>query len=374
MNQPSAAMDHRLWRRLPEDCLDRIIARLPLPSIFRLRSVSKRWNSFIFSEAFLALQSEVTCRCPCFLLCTQGRVACIYSFSLDRWHFVPLPKVRLTITTPPVSVVCAAGSFLLYGNQVSECSVLFVCNPFTRQMRELPAMSRVRLIHKATLIPDPIDRSYKIMVAGEDFLHLTSPHVYKLFTEVYDSASDCWKMAQDPLPDAKFGSDPGVWFGGSFFSITELPYGVVAFDLRSSSWRELKAAMPACLGSPSLVECKGRLMMVGRICHVKAETGPKTESIRIWELQNAQTEWVELHRMPANLCYEFVELLSPHSPFICVGMDNLICLTTHLSPRMLVFDASTHCWRWLPRDPLFPKHRNFHLLGFSFEPKLDAQP
>ncbi|KAJ7559378.1 hypothetical protein O6H91_04G082600 [Diphasiastrum complanatum] len=277
---------------------------------------------------------------------------------------------------PRVSVVSAAGSLILYGNQVSECSVLFVCNPFTRQLRQLPPTSRVRLIHKVSVISDPVDRSYKILVAGEDSVPLTSPHVYKLFTEIFSSVSDSWKMAEDPLPEAKFGSDPGVWCGESFFCITELPYGVVGFDLRSSSWREVKATMPTCLASPSLVECKGKLVMVGRVCShgLKSETCSKTESIRIWELQNAQTEWAELHRMPTNLCCEFLEMLSPHTPFICVGTENLICLTTHLSPQMLVFSTSTSTWRWLPRDPLSPKYRYFHLLGFSFEPRLDVQP
>ncbi|KAJ7537535.1 hypothetical protein O6H91_11G010700 [Diphasiastrum complanatum] len=75
-----ASMDDRIWRQLPEGCIDRILARHPLPNIFRFRAVCKRWNSFIFSDAFFCLQLEITSRLHIFLPCTHGRVACIYSF------------------------------------------------------------------------------------------------------------------------------------------------------------------------------------------------------------------------------------------------------------------------------------------------------
>ncbi|KAJ7196308.1 hypothetical protein O6H91_Y508800 [Diphasiastrum complanatum] len=374
-------MDDRIWRQLPEDCIDRILARQPLPTIFRFRSVCKRWNSFIFSDAFFCLQSEITSRPHSFLLCTHGRVACIYSFISQQWHFLALPKINLPITIAPVSVVSASESLLCYGNLVAECTTLFVSNPFTKTLRNLPAMQRIRLIHKVSMTADPSTNSYKIMVAGEDKDPFTNPHTYNLSTEIYHSVSDSWTMAGCPPPEAKFGSaDPGVWCSAVFYCITELPYGVVAFDLKREQWEEVRAPMPSCLSSPSLLEHRGRLLMVGRVYHsqgvsYKTESIPEVESIRIWELQSGERDqWVEIQKMPTNLCMEFMKSVKPYTPIVCVGVENLICLATHLSPQVLVHDLSNEQWHWLPRDPLFPKCRNFYLLGFSLKPRLDTQP
>ncbi|EFJ15008.1 hypothetical protein SELMODRAFT_12951, partial [Selaginella moellendorffii] len=386
---PSSPMDPKLWSKLPEDCVDRILARLPLPSMFRLRSVCKRWNSFVHSEAFFSLQSEISASRSSFLLCTQGRVSCVYNFSLDGWHFVPVPRIILPIDIPPVTVVSASGGLLCYANQVAECSTLFVCNPFTKVLREMPPMRRVRLIHKLSIVTDPSSKLYQIMVSGEDggdVGQMLCPHVYKLYTEVYDSRSGSWEMAACPLPEAKFGSDPGVWLdSGSFYSITELPYGVVSFDSKTRTWSEVKAEMPSGLASPSLVAYKkSRLLMIGRVkgrssATAKPELKPATamaamveEGLKVWELSHGAGlgTWTEVNRAPVEMCREFLDALKPRTPLVCSGVGDLVCVTSHLSPKALVFDVSRGSWRWLPRDPLFPKKRNFHLLGFCFEPRL----
>ncbi|KAJ7196310.1 hypothetical protein O6H91_20G024400 [Diphasiastrum complanatum] len=378
-----APMDDQIWRQLPEDCIDRILAKMPLPSIFRFRPVCKRWNFFIFSDAFFCLQSEITSRPHRFLLCSHGRVACIYSFISQQWHFLSLPKFISPITVAPVSLVSASGSLLCYGNLVAECTTLFICSPFTKTLRNLPVMQRIRLIHKVSMIADPSTNSYKIMVAGENRDPFTNPHTYSLFTEIYHSVSDSWTMAGCPPAEAKFGAtDPGVWCSGVFYCITELPYGVLAFNLKREQWQEVRAPMPSCLSSPSLLEHRGRLLMVGRVCHSqgaqrKRESMPEVKSIRIWELRSGdqrEDQWVEIQKMPTNLCMEFMKSVKPNTPIVCVGVENLVCLATQLSPQVLVHDLSNEHWHWLPRDPLFPKCRNFHLLGFSLKPRLETQP
>ncbi|KAJ7516560.1 hypothetical protein O6H91_22G062900 [Diphasiastrum complanatum] len=365
-------MDELLWKSMPEDCIDKILVRLPLPSAFRLRSVCKRWKSFIFSEAYFSLQSQLSSHRHCFLLCTQGHLACVYNFILEKWHYLPLPRIVLPITIPPLSLASASQSLFCFANQVAECSVLFICNPFTKSLKSLPAMSRIRFIHKVTVTVDPSDKSYKIMVAGEDGNQFSNPHVYKLLTEIYDSTTASWTMAGSPLPEAKFGSNPGVWCRGGFYCITEMPYGVVTFDMVAQSWKEIRAPMPACLATPSLVECRGRLLMGGRIKH---KAGQRPDSIKIWELKgSSEMAWTEVVRMPDSLCREFLQPLHSLTPLVCAGIDNFICITTHLSPRVLIYDLSSSVWRWLPEDPLFPKCRNFHLLGFSLEPRMDTLP
>jgi hypothetical protein len=53
------AMDERLWGDLREELIDRVLARLPIDSFFRLRAVCKRWNAIIYSHSFISDCSQV---------------------------------------------------------------------------------------------------------------------------------------------------------------------------------------------------------------------------------------------------------------------------------------------------------------------------
>ncbi|KAJ7517306.1 hypothetical protein O6H91_21G017900 [Diphasiastrum complanatum] len=369
----------KLKMDMPEDCIHKILVLLPLPSALLFRTVCKRWKSFIFSDAYFSLQLELSCRRRCFLLCTQGPfpLACLYNFILQRWHYLPLPKVIFPVTGPPPLTTSVSHSLFCYANQVGACSVLFVCNPFTRSFRSLPAMPRITLIHKLTLTGgDPSKKTYKIMVAGEEGGQYNHPHIFNLLTEVYDSASDSWTMAGSPSPETTFGSDPGVWCRGSFYCMIEVPYGVVTFDMPTHSWKKIRAPMPACLATPSLVQCQGCVLMVGRMKPraAMANRGQATDSIRIWKLEKADMVWTEVVKMPDSLCCEFLQPLYPLTPLVCTGIDNFLCITSSLSPQVVSYDLHSSVWSWLPEDHVFPKCTNFQLLGFSLEPRIDILP
>eukprot|EP01018_Ginkgo_biloba_P034359 Gb_06118 [translate_table: standard] len=356
------------WSALPEDLMDRIFSCLPLTSILRLRCVCKRWNSLLQSKKFLSSLAKISTPKPWFILCTMGSAACSYDPAMNKWHTIIRP-----VCHPCTSVLAVAGSLLCLGNQVAECKFLSICNPITKSFRQLPRMLQVSLIHKVSMIADPSNNSYKIMVSGENGLPIRNPYTYDLLTEVYDSSVNSWRMSGKPLADAKFGSDPGVWCNELYYCITELPYGVVVFDLKTESWSEIKVEMPASLASPSLVESGGHLLMIGRVMNGSQtqDTGPR---ITIWELQLGRKEWVEVRTMPEDICREFCAPMAFYSPFVCSGLENHIYITTHLNPHVLVHDLSENSWQWLPSDPFFPRKRDFHLLGFGFHPRLDASP
>lgn len=393
-------MDVTIWSALPEDIIEKVLARLPLTSVLRFRTVCRRWNSVLLSGSFLSSHSKSSLhRHPCFLLCTIGQFACTFDPSLGKWLTLLKP------TSPGNSVIASTGSVFCLGNQVTECRVLSVCNPITRSLRHLPAMRRLRLIHKITMCEDRRTNGYTIVVAGEDGLPTPNPHIFNLITEVYDSNSNEWHDAEDPPAEAKFGSDPGVWFEGAFYCLTELPYGIVKFCAEAGVWEEVRVVMPPSLAVPSLVTARNRLLMVGRC---RANSQRKATTIRIWELVQSsketskcgdhedvvvskgyaggacyEYEWVEVLEMPSSTSSEFLAPLATYSPFVCAGVGSSIFITTHLSPKVLVLDlsmptananANAGHWRWLPQDPLFPKQRDFHLLGFSFEPRFDASP
>jgi hypothetical protein len=366
LDQTDITMNHRPWGTLPEDLLDRVLARLPIHTLFQLRSINKKLNSIIYSDGFVKLYTENWMEMqPWFLLTTVGNMVCTFNPALNKWHNIPLPTVA-----PRMRVVAASSSLLCFGDQIGECSVLSVCNPLIKSVRDLPPMLHVRLIHKLAILADMGSKSYKIMVAGEDGYPPDDPYVYNLSTEVYDSTTRRWTMTGNPLPDAKFGSDPGVWCNGLYYCITEMPYGVVLYDPDQGVWSDAQAEMPKFLATPSLVQCQGRLLMVGKVLS-HATTLATTESIRIWELKRATMEWIEVQKLPGRLYTTFLEPLAPFTPIVGVGLGDLVCFTTHLSPHAIVHNLATTSWHRLPRDSLFPSDRNFHMLGFAFEPRLD---
>lgn len=371
-----------IWSALPEDLMDRIFSYLPLTSILRLRCVCRRWNFLVQSKRFQSALSRVCTPRPWFILCTIGRASCSYDPSMNKWHTIIRPASANSSTklqngsvrvSPLTSILAVSGSLLCLGNQVAECRVLSICNPITKTQRHLPRMLQVSLIHKLAMIMDSSNHCYKIMVSGENELPSMIPYTYELFTEVYDSSKNSWKMCGKPLAEAKFGSDPGVWCNNLFYCITELPYGVVVFDLVTESWSELTVQMPSSLASPSLVESCGRLLMVGRVMD-QAETEDSTRRIVIWELDLCRKEWMEIRTAPNEICKVFSAPLAFYAPFVCSGLGNQIYITTHRNPNVLVHDLCKNAWQWLPSDPFFPRKRDFHLVGFPFEPRLDACP
>lgn len=364
------------WSGLPEEVIERILLCLPLASTVQFRSVCKKWNSLFLSDGYWRRryrmdknQDQEVKRPAWFFLCTTGKFSCAFDFEMNRWYKIPSPSI------PRMSIITAAGSVLCLGNLVTECKILSICNPIKKTVKQLPPTSRIQLIHKASMCLNKDAHSYKIVVAGEENNIISAPinsRVYTLYTEIYDSSTGHWRMAGNPLPHAKFGSDPGVWCKGLFYCITELPYGVVRFDADNGIWSELDAAMPCSVSTPVLAESNGRLIMVGRVVN---NLNKDIEKIQIWELQSVGGDikaWTELQQMPPSIYSEFVAPLKFYSPLVCSAIGDWLCIVTHLSPCAIAFNLYNNTWKCLPSDPLFPGNRNFRLLGLCYNPAISG--
>lgn len=53
-------MDCRIWSKLPQRILDRVVAFLPPPAFFRARCVCKRWYGLLFYASFLELYLQIS--------------------------------------------------------------------------------------------------------------------------------------------------------------------------------------------------------------------------------------------------------------------------------------------------------------------------
>lgn len=89
-------MDGDLWGELPEHLMDNILAKLPVLSFLRLRSVCKKWNALVSDPLFLENCSQTqsagsASASPLFLLyADRARQSyCTYDPTLNTWYLLP---------------------------------------------------------------------------------------------------------------------------------------------------------------------------------------------------------------------------------------------------------------------------------------------
>ncbi|XP_024384400.1 F-box/kelch-repeat protein At5g15710 [Physcomitrium patens] len=356
-------LQDRIWSGLPEDLIDRTLACLPVPSFFRFRSVCKRWNTLLKTNPFLELWSTVVSQ-QLWLFSIHVKhpsemVAMAYSPSLGIWHTVPVPQYLSKMYT-----LASAGGLLCSAAYTNRLAVVCVCNPLTTQWKHLPSMLYIKRVHLLGMVVDKVTRHYKIVVVGTQ-----SRQDLVSNTEVYESATGSWEITGRAL--GSFTSHRLVYCNGLFYNLSATrgwPVTLIlhAYDIGQQSWREeIRSAMLLNFQAPpSLVECQGSLLIVGRISEDSHFAKPK--AIRLWELREKETggEWVEVVTMPPALLEEFCKEWTRPTHFRCRGLGSVIYF---LSSRALMYDLSQKVWQWLPNGPGY--HYD-HVL--PFEPRLDG--
>ncbi|KAJ6346994.1 hypothetical protein OIU76_003647 [Salix suchowensis] len=100
-------MQQEIWKEFPEDLFEAVIARLPIATFFRFRSVCQKWNSLLDSQSFSELCSQFPQANPWFYTITHENVnsGAMYDPSLKKWNFyVCNPLTQFFKELPPRSV------------------------------------------------------------------------------------------------------------------------------------------------------------------------------------------------------------------------------------------------------------------------------
>ncbi|KAJ7957546.1 F-box only protein [Quillaja saponaria] len=131
-------MEQQIWKDFPEDLFEAVIARLPISTFFRFRSVCRRWNSLLNSQSFSQHCDQVPQATPWFYTITHENVnsGAMYDPSLKKWHH---PTISTLPTKLLVLPVASAGGLLCFLD-IEHCN-FYVCNPLTQSFKELPARS-----------------------------------------------------------------------------------------------------------------------------------------------------------------------------------------------------------------------------------------
>lgn len=366
-------MDQSLWQFLPEDLLDRVLVWLPLTSCVRFRSVCKSWRSFMYSQRFLALRSHGPA-CEPWVLSFRELPPHVHHGSPLKGHvFDPTNNKTFTLDFPFLpqdSVpVAAAGGFVCFccdaNNSIQDVVdrdvSFYVCNPVTKAWTLIPSLcARVSVV---TLIADPGSDFYKLVVVCESssdrWLWMG---ILDHSAKEYDSKLNRWKAISDVYSGEQF--KPGsVFCHGKVHLLSSET--VQALDIQQGVWTEFQA--PSYSSCANLIECKGRLLIVGDMVHLNVFHLPNVSTyvgIVIWELDPVSECWMEVARMPETIVANF-----SYSSFSCVVLDELIYIFSKGESihDVVVYAFSENMWsrtaNW---------NKELPTSVFSFVPRLDA--
>lgn len=246
---------------------------------------------------------------------------------------------------------------------------LILCNPLVGSVSQLPPTLRPRLFPSVGLTVTPT--SIDVAVAGDD---LISPYAVKnLSTESFhiDAGGfySLWGTTASMPRLCSLESGGMVYVDGKFYCMNYSPFSVLSYDMAANNWLKIQAPMRRFLRSPSLVESKGKLILVAAVEKSKLNV---PRSLRLWGLQACGATWVEIERMPQQLYIPFAEEERGNG-FDCVGNGELIVIMIRGSERGLLFDICRKRWQWIPPCPYNnggSDGEEGELHGFAYEPRL----
>ncbi|KAK1432578.1 hypothetical protein QVD17_09475 [Tagetes erecta] len=384
-------MDTRIWSRLPQRLIDRVIAFLPPPAFFRARSVCKRWYSLLFSHNFLQMYLQINPKPYFFIFFKQKTTnpkttttsTSIFKHSNTTAATVPeegyifdpetLSWHRLVFPLIPsgFSPTCSSGGLVCWVSDEAGSKGLILSNPlFPNLLTPLPSTLRPRLFPSVGLTIT--NSSIDVMVAGDDMI---SPYAVKnLTTESFHidlgGFYSIWGTTSSLPRLCSLESGKMVYVQqhegamGKFYCMNYSPFSVLGYDMGRNEWCKIQAPMRRFLRSPSLVESRGKLVLIAAVEKSKLNV-PK--SLRMWTLQSCGTTWVEVERMPQQLYAQFAEVEGGRG-FSCVGNGEFVVVMMNgsVGEKGLLFDFVNKRWVWMPRCPYAAGELN----GFGYVPRL----
>ncbi|KAL5223719.1 hypothetical protein ABZP36_010358 [Zizania latifolia] len=380
LSLPSAAatvddMDPRVWRRLPQPLVDRVLACLPTPAFLRLRAACRRFYHLLFSSPFLHSHLLLSPHLPffAFVVPSAGHLLLLDpTLQAPSWFSLPLPLPPGGGGGPGFSPAAASAGLLAFLSDASGHKTLLLVNPITRLLAALPLCPTPRLSPTVGLAAGPT--SIIAVVAGDD---LVSPFAVKNIsadTFVADAASvppsGFWApisllprlSSLDPRAGMAFAS-------GRFYCMSSSPFAVLVFDVAANVWSKVQPPMRRFLRSPALVELGGGrdgASSVALVSSVEKSRLSVPRSVRVWTLRvlgghggaggSGGGAWTEVARMPPEVHAQFAAAEGGRG-FECAAHGDYVVFaprgtTVAQAPTTaLVFDSRRDEWRWAPHCP-----------------------
>ncbi|XP_058083567.1 F-box protein At5g49610 [Magnolia sinica] len=257
----------------PDDVILQILARLPVKSLFRFKSVCKFWCRLPGEKFFIQLYNEISSKNSMVLVeirkCSLSgvsnfvcvdRSSCYSEFSLGFLN--DRVKVR------------ASCNGLLCCTSVPNRSIYYVCNPMTRECRMLPRsrerpVSRYHPDNEATLVglaADQSARKFNVVLAGF-YRPFGRRPLDCLICQVFDSETNAWKRFASSCHDefTHMNRNQAVFACGSIHWLTYACLYVLVLDLGNEVWRKIRLPDEIANGPSTrvyLLELEGKVSVI----------------------------------------------------------------------------------------------------------------
>lgn len=358
-------MDGKLWGHLSPELVERVMAFLPLPSLTRFRTVSKRMNIWIFSPEFLKLCDEIrelpktrVFLCSNAIVGTVNVSASARAIALDSEVYQPF----LNPTWKP-RLRAAAGSILFVECSIPDdishqqqnrpreaCEVVIDLEANTCRRLPLPTMSLSRgLYKKAILGVDENAKVYKVVIVEQALRARIRHEPWTL--DIYDSSSMKWKVLLGPR--SRLVTSSRLCYQGCLIfnrvyillrkdeSNTEVSHHfLVCFNNQTEKYEQSFIQVPKCLLGPKVMVCGNRLLLIGW-------AGCKSSCLQIWEVDVSTNEF----SMVAQLPNSFMEKMLVTKFCIADGCnyDFIFIILNFRLP--VIYDLCRGTWRQLQIYP-----------------------
>ncbi|CAJ1938815.1 unnamed protein product, partial [Sphenostylis stenocarpa] len=354
------AMEQQIWKDLPEDLLEPVIARLPIATFFRFRTVCQRWNSLLTSQSFSRHYAQVTQANPWFYTVTHvhANSGVMYDPSMKKWHHCTTSTLPAELIVLPVA---SAGGLVCFLDVYRHN--LYVCNPLTRSLKELPAWS-VRVGSRAAIgmivNGNSTGAGYRILVVGCD-------GEYGIYDSVTKSWNDPGNISGDiKLPLSFNFRSQAISIDSTLYFMQSDPEGIVSYNMETGVWMQYIIPAPLHLTDHALAECDGRIFLVGLL------TKNAATCICIWELQKMTFLWKEVDRMPNVWCLDFY---GKHVRMTCLGNKGYLMLSLRSKQmnRLVTYNIARKEWMKVPGCVVpHERKRRWIAHGTAFYPCLTA--
>eukprot|EP01018_Ginkgo_biloba_P026208 Gb_31354 [translate_table: standard] len=344
-------MDSDVWSGLPDDVLIQVLARLPKKSLFRFKSVCKKWRSIPTDPHFTNLHSRFSSSKSGFFFQVVPGPPSKNSFLFIDQTF---EHSELSLDFLPDQVLVRASCHgLLCCDSIMDRGVYYICNPMTREWKLLPNRRKNPAKRydpdEATLVGlafYPSTQRCKVVFAGY-YTRFGQRSRDILVTQIYDSQTDTWKRSSTTKSDifSHINRNQVVFANGSLHWLTYSSV-VLAFDLDKEVWRRIPGPLELVTGNDTrlyLLELEGCISMI-------QNSGDK---MRIWVLQDYEEQkWVETNRIPMTSGSGIAPLLVPLSQtrelvFLASHKQILAChLKEKLWKEVYLWQNTVACPLW----------------------------
>jgi hypothetical protein len=377
---------------LHDDLLERVLARLPPATYFRLRAVCSRWRAAAASPTFLHACARVPSRDPWFLMLSDSdsgpRPPVAFDAAGRTWN-------RCHAAPGAAVPVAASAGLVLY--RAPATGALTVANPLTGASRALPSPPQAARQLQAIAMYGA-GGPYRVALFAGDLPD-------DLSMAVYDSSSDSWEgplpLARRPgdssYPDAP-APDDTVYFlsksgdvvstnmqrsaskqysssvvvrrdvdgdaDAAFAYFLSYSGTVVACDTARRTFAELPRILPVYFEySIDVVACGAAAYAVVLSEYLG------TASLRVWEF--AGGAWRQVAAMPPAMSHGFH---GTRPDINCVGHGDrlMVCVTSAEANACFMCDVASNQWEELPKYVNADGEASEFLAAFSFEPRVEV--